>query len=95
MHAKYNENGVKIFQGQFDEIRDLAFYELSRRGALSAFKYLDKTFTSLNPKIAQSKQGSDLTTAAFSANLQSEVEGPAVTSTSIGTSGGTSGGGSY
>lgn len=95
LHAKYNENGVKIFQGQFDEIRDLAFYELSRRGALSAFKYLDKTFTSLNPKIAQSKQGSDLTTAAFSANLQSEVEGPAVASTSIGTSGGTSGGGSY
>lgn len=92
LHCKYNENAVKIFQVQFDEMRDLALYEAHRRGPLASFKYLDKMFTNLNPKIILSKQESGLTSRPIDDTVQSESEAPAAPTTPAGT---LNSGGSY
>jgi hypothetical protein len=88
LHCKYNENAVRTSQVQFDEIRVAALYEAHRRGPLASFKYLDKVFTDLNPKIILSRQGSGLTTRPSSGIVQTEDEAPPAPSAPAGTSGG-------
>tara|TARA_A100001015_G_scaffold296880_1_gene377729 strand:- start:1531 stop:2892 length:1362 start_codon:yes stop_codon:yes gene_type:complete len=84
LSSRYSENvGIRLLGSQLQQIRDKAFYRLSKFGDLSAFKYIDKTMTELNPKIVKLKLDSNLTSQNIIGNIGTSTESTQSTDESI------------